>query len=190
MTTTSTLRLYNHTLRTRIRKLSESRVVTSSIGCRTIHTADNPRVELGRHLESRYDIDPKLHSGIFKALEPVYGTNLNVGHLDAFGPAGLTALAVSVQEQIQKRHGAKKRPSTFLKVSIPHHKTSFEVDWKLGESLLDVVQNHDELLAEYMEGTCGGNMSCCTCHVYIDQPEFQALLRKPEEAELDMLVSR
>jgi hypothetical protein len=23
------------------------------------------------------------------------------------------------------------------------------------------------LLGEYMEGTCGGSMSCCTCHVYL-----------------------
>ena len=160
---------------------------------RTFHATTSQWVEsrsdLADHLQSRYGIDPKLHSGIFKALQPVYGQNLNVEHLDAFGQAGLVALAASVQQQLTQRQGRMKRPSRLLKVAIPHHKTSFEVDWKLGDSLLDMARNHDELFAEYMEGTCGGNMSCCTCHVYIDQPEFQALLNAPEEAELDMLVS-
>lgn len=154
----------------------------------TIGRWEPSRSDLGNHLQSTYGIDPKLHAGIFKALEPVYGPNLTVGHLDAFGKTGLAALAASVEQQLVKRRGAAKRPSRVLKVSIPHHKTSFEVDWKLGDSLLDVARSHDEMFAEYMEGTCGGNMSCCTCHVYIDQPEFQALLKAPEEAELDMLV--
>ncbi len=189
-----TVQFYNRLVKTRTRNLLGSPFLLSPDRFRNVHATpppfqSNSRADLGNHLESKYDIDSRLHSGIFKALEPVYGPSLTTGHLDAFGKDGLRALATSVEEQIKKRQGAKKRPYTYLKVVIPHHRTSFEVDWKLGDSLLDVVQNHDELLAEYMEGTCGGNMSCCTCHVYIDQPEFQTLLRKPEESELDMLVS-
>lgn len=80
------------------------------------------------------------------------------------------------------------RPSVVLKVTIPHHEKSFDLTWKLGDSLKDLAEQNDDLMAEYIEGICGGNMSCSTCHVYIDQPEFQALLHEPEEAERDMLV--
>lgn len=146
-------------------------------------------VELGDYLETKHGIDPKLHSGIFKALQSIHGPKIGLEHLEAFGSSGLHALAASVQEQLDKRQGRPKRPSTMLKVSIPHHGTSFELEWKQGDTVLEVAQENQELMAEYMEGTCGGIMSCCTCHIYIDQPEFQAFLSEPEESELDMLVS-
>jgi ferredoxin len=52
---------------------------------------------------------------------------------------------------------------------------------------LDLAHDNEELLgSEYMGGTCGGQMSCCTCHVYLDPATF-ASLPPPEVAELDML---
>ena len=38
-----------------------------------------------------------------------------------------------------------------------------------------------------MEGTCGGQMSCCTCHVYLDEATFALFGGTPSEAEQDML---
>jgi ferredoxin len=141
-------------------------------------------------METQLGIDSKLHKGILKAMESMHGKDMiRVDHLEAFGKEGMEALAASVEEEIQKRGGArrKQRPSIPIRIKIPHHSTEFDLDWKLGDSLLDLAQNNEDLLGEYMEGTCGGNMSCCTCHVYLEQPEFQELLTEPDESELDML---
>lgn len=142
--------------------------------------------EIAAYLAS-VDIAQDLHAGILKALMQVYGREPKVADLKSLGTAGMQALAASVQQQQQHHHqGAKKRPSTTIHVQVPHHKTQFDLKWRLGESLLDVAKENEDLLGEYLEGTCGGNQSCCTCHVYIDDETFR-LLGEPEEAELDML---
>ena len=53
---------------------------------------------------------------------------------------------------------------------------------------MEFVTNGDgkEILAEYLECACGGNMSCSTCHIILDQESFSKL-EKPCEAEMDML---
>ena len=43
-----------------------------------------------------------------------------------------------------------------------------------------------ELLGEYLECACGGNMSCSTCHVILDERSYSKI-DPPCEAELDML---
>ncbi|KAH7728173.1 2Fe-2S iron-sulfur cluster binding domain-containing protein [Aphelenchoides avenae] len=53
----------------------------------------------------------------------------------------------------------------------------YEVPGNLGDSLLDVVINHDVPLDGY---------ACCTCHVILEKDHFDRLA-KPEEEELDML---
>jgi 2Fe-2S ferredoxin len=51
-----------------------------------------------------------------------------------------------------------------------------------------------ELLRDYkmgVEGTCGGQMDCASCHIYVD-PEWVGRLPRPgdeEEAKLDELPS-
>jgi ferredoxin len=80
------------------------------------------------------------------------------------------------------------RRSTILQVNVPHHQKTFDLQWKIGDSLKDLAENNPDLMAEYIEGTCGGHLSCSTCHVYIDQPEFRVLLDEPVEEEKDMLV--
>ena len=135
------------------------------------------------HLE-----DERLQRGIVKALQSVYGSEVRLPHLHEFGRSGLMELAVSVQKQQQQRRRRKnnKRPFRMVHFAIPHHRTAFDLKWRLGESLLDVAKSHPDLLGEYMEGTCGGQMSCCTCHVYLDEATFAAL-GPPCEAEEDML---
>jgi 2Fe-2S ferredoxin len=43
-----------------------------------------------------------------------------------------------------------------------------------------------ELLGEYLECACGGNMSCSTCHIILDEESYSKL-DPPCRAELDML---
>ncbi len=86
------------------------------------------------------------------------------------------------------KSGRLPRPSTVLQVSVPHHQKTFHLKWKLGESIKDLAEQNEDLMAEYIEGVCGGNLSCSTCHVYIHQPEFKELLEEPSESEADMLV--
>jgi ferredoxin len=143
-------------------------------------------VEIASYLET-LGIDGTLHKGIIKAFESMHGKDVRVEVMQSFGEEGMNALAASVEIEQAKRRGHGKRPSTDLLIKIPHHKTDFKVKWKMGDSLLELAQANEELLGEYMEGTCGGNMSCCTCHVYVEQPEFRGLLPEPEESELDML---
>lgn len=145
---------------------------------------NNHSVEIASYLET-LGIDRTLQNGIVKAFESMHGKDVRVEVMQSFGEEGMKALAASVEKA--KRPGHGKRPSTDVLIKIPHHKTDFKLKWKMGDSLLDLAQENEELLGEYMEGTCGGNMSCCTCHVYVEQPEFRELLPEPEESELDML---
>jgi ferredoxin len=131
---------------------------------------------------SRLHIPSRLHEGLCAALVPVYGKPLTVSHLKSFGKEGLLQLAESV-ESVTPELGNQSVP---LKFDIPHHKTSYTLQWKEGQSVLDLAKSHPDLLGEYMEGTCGGTMSCCTCHVYLS-PRMYKVLKEPCNAELDML---
>lgn len=51
-----------------------------------------------------------------------------------------------------------------------------------GDRLLDLAQAYDLPL----EGTCGGQMACSTCHVIVDPADFARLAPASEEEE-DML---
>lgn len=134
-------------------------------------------------------IDVQLHRGIIRALQSAYGKHVQVSDLKSFGEAGLKALAASVEQELKKNRGTmKRRPSVMLHFKVPHHSTEFDLKWKLGESLLDVAHSirGEELLGEYMEGTCHGQMSCCSCHVYLDELLYSEL-EPPSEGEKDML---
>jgi ferredoxin len=153
---------------------------------RSLSSDKNHSVEIASYLET-LAIDVTLHKGIIKAFESMHGKDVRVDVMQSFGEEGMNALAASVEQEQAKRRGHGKRPSTDVLIKTPHHKTDFKLKWKTGDSLLDLAQENEELLGEYMEGTCGGNMSCCTCHIYVKQPEFRELLPDPEESELDML---
>lgn len=137
-----------------------------------------------RHLK-RLQIPTPIHEPIVNALTPVYGKPLTVANLQSFGPEALESLSKSIQDSMPDiiNENAASVPIT---ISIPHHKTECQLEWKEGISLLQLCKNHPDILGEYMEGTCGGTMSCCTCHVYVSEKMYEAL-PEPTEAELDML---
>jgi ferredoxin len=143
--------------------------------------------EIAAYIKDTVGIQPELHKGIVKAMQSVYGKNMSVANLEAFGAVGIQALADSVEKEQKKSKGIA-RPFRIIRFEIPHHKTEFDLKWKQGDSLLDLSQSSkgEELLMEYMEGTCNGQMSCCSCHLYLDETTFSAL-EPPSTAELDML---
>ena len=51
-----------------------------------------------------------------------------------------------------------------------------------GLSVMEVARDNDIGI----EGTCGGSISCCTCHVIID-PEWFLIVGNPNPDEEDML---
>ena len=54
-----------------------------------------------------------------------------------------------------------------------------EVEAAPGQRLLDVAW----AAREPLEGACEGVMACSTCHVIVDEPDFQALPPASEEEE-------
>ena len=56
------------------------------------------------------------------------------------------------------------------------------VEGNIGDSLLDVAHDNDIEI----EGACGGEMACSTCHVILE-PEIYKSLPKAKEEEEDML---
>ena len=59
-------------------------------------------------------------------------------------------------------------------------------DFSAGETVLNVAHRHKIDL----EGACGGDMACSTCHVIIDKEWFDKLPKaKPEENDMLDLAS-
>ena len=56
------------------------------------------------------------------------------------------------------------------------------VEAENGFSVMEVARDNDIDI----EGTCGGSISCCTCHVIID-PDWFNIVGKPNPDEEDML---
>lgn len=150
----------------------------------------------------------ELFAKMVESFEAVYGkNNLKVSHLQSFGSAGLRDLAASILRQNEQTTVAAARasngtgtaadgsnPVVTVRFTVPHHKTEFDLPWHFSTqpTLLDLAKSIEgaELLSEYLEGTCGGHASCCTCHVYIPttSSEDEALQLSPvTESELDML---
>ena len=133
---------------------------------------------------SQLGVDSALHKDVVKALASVLGGTISVSTLEKFGPEGIQALAKSVENVRPKTGGT--RASRNVTISIPHHRTEFQAKFRQGQSLLQLAQDHD-VLAEYIEGSCGGTMACCSCHVYLDPVSYAALGGTPSQGELDML---
>jgi ferredoxin len=153
-------------------------------------------------------VPARLHGGILRAVRSAYGRQaVAEADLRALGEDGIAELARAVAREEeeeegdegagqQQRHaaahrGGRRRPVIELSVAIPHHATTYErIKWRLGESLLNVSKNYPDELGEYMEGTCGGQMSCCTCHIYLPTTlatRLESLGLGVSEAEQDML---
>jgi ferredoxin, 2Fe-2S len=61
--------------------------------------------------------------------------------------------------------------------------TEHAVEAREGESLMHVAVQEG---VSAIEGECGGEMSCATCHVWIGD-EWAAKLKRPSQDELDLL---
>lgn len=57
------------------------------------------------------------------------------------------------------------------------------IEAREGESLMQIAVQAG---VSAIEGECGGEMSCATCHVWIGD-EWAAKLRRPSQDELDLL---
>ncbi|KAF9154209.1 hypothetical protein DFQ26_000318 [Actinomortierella ambigua] len=72
---------------------------------------------------------------------------------------------------------------TFQKVKTP-------IKAKIGERILDIVKDKDDPsrhnVYQALECTCGGQLECATCHVYIESPYYERL-PPVTDAEEDML---
>ena len=60
--------------------------------------------------------------------------------------------------------------------------TETSVEAENGMSVMEVARDNDFEI----EGTCGGSISCCTCHVIIDKDWF-SIVGGPNPDEEDML---
>ena len=60
--------------------------------------------------------------------------------------------------------------------------TEKSVEAENGMSVMEIARDNDLDI----EGTCGGSISCCTCHVIIDKDWF-SLVGGPNPDEEDML---
>ena len=119
-------------------------------------------------------------------------TELTVAKLsETFSEKDLLELSKSIQQkQNKRRRRAKQRPKKEVVFQLPDE-SSTTLTWRFGESLLDLAQSVPGQqvlrdLDQQMEGPCGGQMNCSTCHVYLDKITFEAL-PPPVEEELDML---
>ncbi|KAF9929996.1 hypothetical protein FBU30_001015 [Linnemannia zychae] len=68
-------------------------------------------------------------------------------------------------------------------------KVRTEIDAKVGERIFDIVKDKDPSrhgVYQALECTCGGQLECATCHVYIEPP-YSARLTPVTDAEEDML---
>mmetsp|Transcript_98156 Transcript_98156/g.194381 ORF Transcript_98156/g.194381 Transcript_98156/m.194381 type:complete len:154 (+) Transcript_98156:198-659(+) len=70
-------------------------------------------------------------------------------------------------------------PVTFLSLD---GNNETEVKAKPGQTILEVAHEHDIDI----EGACGGECACSTCHIIFEQAAFNAM-PEPDEDELDML---
>lgn len=66
---------------------------------------------------------------------------------------------------------------------VGHDGTRFEIEVTPGLNLMEVAISNG---VRGIDGDCGGNAACATCHVYV-APEWAAKLTPANDAELAML---
>jgi len=122
--------------------------------------------------------------------------------LRSFACSHATAVGASSSRLAFSRYAAKRLldapsfrmlptlPSTHFSRPLSTVKFTFvdadgdyeEVEAEEGDTLLDIAHDNDIEL----EGACGGEMACSTCHVILEEAVFDAL-EEAEEEEEDML---
>ena len=68
---------------------------------------------------------------------------------------------------------------TFIDSRGHHH----AVQAPMGHSAMEIAVRHG---VPGIEGECGGNLICATCHVYV-APEWKSTLKPPSRAEAELL---
>ncbi|KAL4233494.1 Adrenodoxin [Mactra antiquata] len=63
--------------------------------------------------------------------------------------------------------------------------TKYTTNAKVGDNLLDVVIENDIDLDGF--GACEGTLACSTCHLILEQSDYDKLPQEPTDEELDML---
>jgi ferredoxin len=126
-------------------------------------------------------VDDKLHQDVLKVLSSEFGSSISDSTLDALGDNGMLALVDSIRLNHQNSYHWNKN----IQITVPHHRAEWTLDWREGQSILD-LSKEDQVLSEYLVGACGGNMACCSCHIYLNSEAYEAL-GPPTIEEEDML---
>lgn len=122
-------------------------------------------------------------AAVLGGLDSIPGMKPSVATLGMLGAEGIKAFLASVEMQ-NRSQGAQRT----VRILVHHHRLDFELPMRDGESLMDVAKSQEgqQLLGEYLECACGGNASCATCHVYVDERYFEKLGEVPGN-EQDMI---
>jgi ferredoxin len=107
---------------------------------------------------------------------------LNVA-VERMGHRGVAALRDSMLAQ-SAALGSNRKPIQ-IHFKVPKERHEFTVEAMEHEDLEDLVGRGTEV-ANFIECTCGGNMACSTCHVYVD-PAWMARVGSASDDEQDML---
>ncbi|KAI1304284.1 hypothetical protein EDD11_005238, partial [Mortierella claussenii] len=100
--------------------------------------------------------------------------------------------ALSIDSEKSSAVPSTTTTTTTQKVKIvfeTYQNVRTEIEAKVGERILDIVKDKDPSrhgVYQALECTCGGQLECATCHVYIELP-FHARLPAVTDAEEDML---
>jgi ferredoxin len=135
----------------------------------------------------------RTRRAVMAQLEPVFGRPITIAHLQSFSTAGLLDLAASIEaasttvvapkegtaadedeEEEVSSTSPTRRPET-MTTMIPLHvyydapgRPPLELMWQNPgrTTLLQALQ--DNIMTEHLlEASCGGNASCCSCHVLV-----------------------
>jgi len=110
-----------------------------------------------QHLASLGYTDQKVCKGMAAALEAIHG-KVTEATISNFGATALQKLAESVEKELSNENSAAFIGT--IHFVVKHHNFSFDLPCSEGESLMTLAksQSGQELLGEYLECACGGQL--------------------------------
>lgn len=78
--------------------------------------------------------------------------------------------------------GGNVRTMVLIRFKEARENKTIEIDAPVGKTLLEIALDNDVDI----EGACGGELACSTCHVVMDKKLYDSLPEKKEEED-DML---
>lgn len=106
--------------------------------------------------------------------------------IKTMNPAMLEQLSHAVTREWEHQKKKSNKPIVNIKVVVPAERDEIEIAAHEGDCMTDLIAEN-ELLKQYVVCACGGNATCSTCHIFIDDPFYFNALPAPEESEQDML---